>query len=438
MHVLLECEVFSSNISHKLKTERFRRRKQRKTLKRQRRNKKRKHSRTAKLSEYSSPVISCLNNAAFALPTNGYAPAVILKIPKVFCLSRKPDESILFLRKLYGAVINPEVIRIHFDHTQCEVLGVCASTVMDIILVEGQKWRKSIKKPIEYSGDLLLGNHLSKNPEVDKLLKVSGILEHLGIAHEHYDEIESLELLKDGTSSEIAERVIEYINRSLHRHGLMLTDRGNNYFGKLLGEIADNCYQHGGPEATWYTLGHYSYDNESSSGKCQLVILDFGQTIYEGLKKAATPTMQHRITHYVKRTRSWFSVQESEETLYTLFSLQQRASRFAARNDAVRGNGTVVFLDAFQRLFAGDTKAEKSLLSITSGKCSILFDGTYLLEEVTYEGQYKNKVIAFNAENNLKKPPDHRYVRSMHNGFPGTVISLELHISKTLISRKEG
>lgn len=434
---IFDREVFLSNTSHKLKVDRFLRRKQRKALKRQRRSKKRKHNKNGLASGYSSRVITCLNNAAFAFPNDRHDSIVNFKIPKIFCLSREPNASILFLRKLYGAIMDPEVRSIHFDHTKCEVLGVCASTVMDVILVEGEKWRKSINNPIMYGGVLLPRNRLSENPEVDKLLKISGIWEHLGIKHESYDEIEALKLQKDGESSEIAENVIEYINRSLHRHGLMLTNRGNNYFGKLLGEIADNCYQHGGPNATWYTLGHYSYDRESASGKCQLVILDFGRTIYEGLKMDATVSMQERIKHYVRHTRSWFQTQESEETLYTLFSLQQRASRFAAKNDSVRGNGTVVFIDAFQRLFAGNSKDRKSLLSITSGKCSILFDGTYLLNEVTYSSQYKNKIIAFNKENDLKKPPDHRYVRSINNGFPGTIISMELHINNSLISRKE-
>lgn len=119
-----------------------------------------------------------------------------------------------------------------------------------------------------------------------------------------------------------------------------------------------------------------------------------------------------------------------------MFSLQQRVSRFALRREVVRGNGTVAFLEAFQQLLVENMGQDKSLLSITSGKCSILFDGTYSFDEITYDGGYKNKIIAFNQDNDLKKPPDHRYVRSIENGFPGTVISIELHISNTHISRK--
>lgn len=77
------------------------------------------------------------------------------------------------------------------------------------------------------------------------------------------------------------------------------------------------------------------------------------------------------------------------------------------------------------------------LLSITSGRCSILFDGTYQLKEVQYGDRYRNKIIAFNKENDLTKEPDHRYVRSIKHGFPGTVISMEMHISDEHILRKD-
>lgn len=441
MHIPIANKEWHQKISHRVKEERTLRRRQRKALKRQRKRKKVKHKKESPLTEYSSPVMTCLNNSSFALPFKSDESAVKFKVPKVFCMSRNPDESIQFLRKLYGAATNLLIRSIQFDYTACVHLGICALTVMNVILTECCKWRKSLKSPIEYTNKVLSGFWLSQNSEIDKLLKVSNVLNHSGMSDKplsnQYDSIESLSLQIGGNSSDVATLVIDYINRSLYRHNLMLTARGKNHFGKLLGEIVDNCHQHGGPETIWYTLGHYSYDVKSNSGKCRLTIFDFGQTIYEGLKKGATKSMQKRINHYVRRSRVWFSSQESEETLYTLFSLQQRASRFASKKDAVRGNGTVVFLDAFQRLFATEDDQDKSLLSITSGKCSILFDGTYLLKEVTYEGKYTNKIIAFNSDNDLKKPPDHRYVRNIKNGFPGTIISMELHISNSHISKKE-
>lgn len=417
------------------KRNRFLRRRQRKAWKRQHLRNKAHKNKAANAQFYSSALITWLEKSEFAIIQN-YKEREFLAIPECFSFTRNPNETIFFLRKLYGIIMCPNVKQVFFDHSGCKNIGICASAIMDILLVECKKWRNSRNDEITFSGKLLKGKYISADHDVDTLLKASGILKHLGISHEKFLDVECLDLLKDESSSDIAEKIIDYINRALYRHGLYLTRKGANYFGKLLGEIADNCSQHGGEYATWYAQGHYSFDPISQNGKCQLVIVDFGDTIYEGLKNSSTKLMKKRIQKYIGRTRMLFPIRESEETLYTLFSLQQRASRFASKKDAVRGNGTAVFLDSFQRLFAG-SGSETSKLSITSGKCSIVFDGTYKLREVSYNGKYKNKIIAFNEENDLKKPPDKRYVQSIQQHFPGTVIAMELYINKDLIARKE-
>ena len=264
-------------------------------------------------------------------------------------------------------------------------------------------------------------------------------MKHFTSYNEPLEEVECLELIKNGESSDIAEKIIDYIERSLLRHELILTKEGKNHFSHLLGEISDNCREHGGEKAKWYTLGHYFFDKRTKKGKCQLVILDFGETIYEGLKNAETQNIRNKLQDYVNEAVEKFSITETEETLYTLFSLQQRVSRVEQDDGRARGNGTVTFLDAFQKLFNGNNSSKnKSMLSITSGKCSILFDGTYTLKEQTYENGQVNKIIAFNSENRLDMPPDKKYVRTLENFFPGTVISMELYIDDTLMRKEDG
>lgn len=76
------------------------------------------------------------------------------------------------------------------------------------------------------------------------------------------------------------------------------------------------------------------------------------------------------------------------------------------------------------------------MLSITSGHCSILFDGTYTMKSVKYNGGYENKIIAFNSNNELTKAPDQKYVRTLKNRFPGTIISMELYIDDSLVVKE--
>ena len=416
----------------------FLRRKQRKVLKQRRKFKKRSQKVHIKSSEYTSTVLTSMSRSSVPLHIKNKisGDVVNLKVPEVFCFSRNPDKAIEFINQVYSSAMNLSVKKLHFDHTNCTVMGVCASTIMDIILLQCKKWRDSVKNPINYSGNLLSGGRISKNVEVDRLLKASGILKHLNIYDKPIDAVECLSLIKNGESARVAESTIDYINRSLARHNLVLTPEGANHFGQLLGEISDNCSQHGGDGAVWYTLGHYSFNKQTSEGKCQLVILDFGNTIYEGLKNTATSTMKKKIDRYVKRSWTLFPSRESEETLYTLFSLQQRVSRFEQKG-IVRGNGTITFIDAFQNLFNNESSANRSMLSITSGRRSILFDGTYTLQEEVYPSGYRNKTIAFNSENKLNVPPDKNYVRTLKNKFPGTIISMELYINNALIDRKE-
>lgn len=357
---------------------------------------------------------------------------VELKVPEIFCFSKRPDETIAFLQELYGYLMNPQIKHIHFDHFTCKYLNVCASTTMDIILLEALKWRKSMGYGIQISGTIRNGK-LSNSEEVDSLLKISGIIKHLNIRNTSIPtNYENLELIECGESSKVAEKTIEYMNSSLRRHGFILTKLGNNYFGGFLGEIVDNCKNHSGNDGVWYTLGHYYYDEKTQVGKCKLTIFDFGQTIYEGLKNAPSKKALAKIKHYIKKT-ILFS-KKSEETYYTLFALQQRVSRIVNK-DIIRGNGTVTFIENLLNLFNSDIENHKSIFSITSGRCSILFDGTYGLEEKVFQNGYTNKTIAFNKNNNLYEEPDVKYVRTMTNYFPGTVISMDLTIDNKYLTR---
>ena len=131
---------------------------------------------------------------------------------------------------------------------------------------------------------------------------MSGLLNHLHITKEYaLPNTEKLPMLRNGDSSDVAKKTIDYLDRALTRHGYKLTKIGKNYFGRLLGEIVDNCQNHAGEHATWYTLGHYNYDIENNIGKCRLTICDFGNTIYESLKYHSTQRILKKVNHYTKK-----------------------------------------------------------------------------------------------------------------------------------------
>lgn len=67
-------------------------------------------------------------------------------------------------------------------------------------------------------------------------------------------------------------------------------------------------------------------------------------------------------------------------------------------------------------------------MCLVSGNTQILFDGTYWPREMDVDGE-RATVMAFNTVNDLRVPPDHRFVRKLEKFFPGTVLSLRLYLS---------
>ena len=435
--------MLTGNKKRRLQKLEYQRMKYRKWLKRKKGGNNKKtvaFERFHRVRQPASWVINFLEENKFGSTSLKRQKFVNMPIPETFCFIKNPEITIAFLKKLFAILNNPRVAEIHFNHGSCKHLGACASTVMDVLLMEGEAHRRALGIPIVLSGDLLPNGKISSDSEIDDFLKSSGILRHLDIEDEKNPNIESLELIEDGTSAEATGKIIEYLVKALERNGLKLSKDGVNYLGNLLGEITANC-RHGGEGAKWYTLGHYCADEETKFGKCKLVIFNFGDTIFQSLNAGANKALLKKMENYLRKGRSRFSKAFSSETLLTLFALQQRIScvpqRFSGtpqKNDDVRGNGTVEFLDAFQNLFQTGNPEKKSKLSITSGACSILFDGTYKLKEQKF-GDYTNRIIAFNDTNKLSDEPDTKYVRTLSNSFPGTVISMELFIDgKFLVS----
>ena len=68
-------------------------------------------------------------------------------------------------------------------------------------------------------------------------------------------------------------------------------------------------------------------------------------------------------------------------------------------------------------------------MAIISGNTNIIFDGKYNIQN-KIKGKDKFKVMTFNNSNNIEDKPDNKYVRSVENYFPGTIISARILINK--------
>jgi hypothetical protein len=127
--------------------------------------------------------------------------------------------------------------------------------------------------------------------------------------------------------------------------------------------------------------------------------------------------------------KSLWSKSFDEETLWTLYSLQQGITSVSI-DSYKRGNGSIQFIESFFNLKGTNENADDiSRMAIISGNTNIIFDGKYNIQN-KIKGKDKFKVMTFNNSNNIEDKPDNKYVRSVENYFPGTIISARILINK--------
>jgi hypothetical protein len=375
-----------------------------------------------------------------------------IHIPKVFSLIDNPDESIDVYNQIYNVIYKKGLKGIYFDHSSCDVLEISASTVMDVFVMHLEEYRKIRGRKLSFSGKL-------PPDEKNKIaLYVSGLLKHLKVSNsriirkieEAYKGIQTLELVSGGKhtptlkvststkSDDTQTKIIDYFKSCLATQGIVLNEDGTQYFLDLVGEAINNCELHSGSFCQWFTLGHYWM--QETYGECNIVLFNFGQTIYEGLKNNITSDDMKKSLEQLSNEHSkkgFFGIEKwDEETLWTLYALQDGVSRCRSDEEPDRGTGTVKLIDAFQQI--GDTiDGKKAKMSIISGRSCIYFDGEYRLQEEKF-GNEVRQIIAFNPENDLYLPPDKRYVTKLKNYFPGTVISMRFYLDKRFFEEKIG
>ena len=164
-------------------------------------------------------------------------------------------------------------------------------------------------------------------------------------------------------------------------------------------------------------------------------MFNFGNSIYESfLEDDASPTIVNSLRSLsdMHTKRGWFQSLRGtwdEETLWTLYALQERVSRFSGLpNNETRGNGTRDIVEFFSELGSPGT------MCIVSGHAYILFDGTYGFREIIRDGE-PLKIITFNKSGTLEEPPERAFVRRLPKAFPGTMVSIRLTLDERYLAR---
>jgi hypothetical protein len=281
------------------------------------------------------------------------------------------------------------------------------------------------------------------------MLVSSGILKHMGanvkLPAELLDRLRFSDLRvgrpsPPNVTSDIelaASSLAEFFDECLKTENHRLKEIWKSNLIQLVTEVLDNAEEHGSGQKIWYTIGYYNkFEQEDDGGECHIVIFNLGESIYESLNREDTSESlktqirdlareHHERGYFAIVNRSvglWIPMWE-EESLWTLYALQEGVSRFSNRPEGIdRGNGTVKMIEFFAELASG-----KPQMALISGRTHILFDGKYKLAPVAI-GNETRKVIAFNKSNDLRERPDPEYVRTLWDHFPGTLVSLRFQL----------
>lgn len=372
-----------------------------------------------------------------------------IEIPEVFSISENAEAAIELLRKTYTLCSNRKIREIKFDHSNCKSLGLSASTIMDIIVLAVNKYREKSGDPIDFSGDLprdrkardiLLASGLPYHLKADSLMQFDK--DHV----ERFETIKGVHSISANKADETATKLTIYFNKCLKTQNLELNNEGKRVLGRMLGEVISNCEIHGGDSSTWYTQGHYQIKEDNSYGEMQLLFLNLGETIYEGLKnKSTSAETKQKLCYIMKKQKQYINSRWDEEMIYTVFALQEGISRL--RDKRIngyegRGSGTVSMIEMFNDI--GESQSGlKPQMSIVSGNTQIVFTDNYKMKPVTFKNDAvfetgEKQIIAFNDKNDIYAPANPKNVIKMNQYFPGTVISLKFYLdSRYIISKKK-
>lgn len=367
-------------------------------------------------------------------------------IPEVFSIMLNPDETIDSLKEIFYYCINPNVSHIVFNHKECKELEIAASTIMDTIVLAANAYRK------KSGNELIISGSYPKDEKARKVLVASGLVKHLKIQKKDPVRTDNLILFhlangKSGLkqSGTIATRITDYYNKCLNTQNYQLTREGKRYLSKMFGEVVDNCEIHGGKDAVWYALGHYHKYNGNDYGELQIVIFNYGDTIYEQMVSSQTSDeTKEKIRYIIQKHQKLFNREWTKEELLTVFSLQEGISRLtdsSSIGSKKRGSGTAILMDTFYKI--GKTiNGEKPMFSLTSGRTHIIFDDKYVIERKKIEdevlGSGERRVIAFNNDNDIFQRADNHNVKRIKEYFPGTIISMKLYIDKKYLTEMKG
>lgn len=372
----------------------------------------------------------------------------VIRVPKEFSIITNPHDSYQTIAKVLACFFYQCCTTVRLDYVNCEKIDLITMVFLDAILKDIDTYMDKCKRAevLRYSRLSGMGGCNYYNDEINKMINSVGSPAIITKRRFNFEGVIPFRLLCFDSHAASADKklqqkeidttnVLEYINKCLNRFHKTLSKDAMMNLGYVVGETLINAEEHSSTGFR-YMIG-YMEDKKSKksehSGVFNFVIMNFGQTIYEKFKMSDNTDVNQECLIQMKNLsdrfvkRSLFMKRFKEETLWTLYTLQQGVTCVPEKR---RGNGTIQFIESFFKLKGNDDVDDISRMYILSGNTIIEFDGTYRLSESKDENGVSRGIISFNKSGSLDERPDSKYVKYVDDYFPGTAIFVRLLLNE--------
>lgn len=386
------------------------------------------------------------------LEQNKFRNVWTIKVPEVFSIIERPKESFDVIKKICSCFYHQCCQELTLDYVKCRYTDLLTQVFLDSVLMDIDRFLKICHRP-QYrryniiKSSVRLSTIGGKNYNDSILRMVNSVGSPANIINRRvefpdvipfrlirYDGVDSTDERRLGQKEHDTTLLIDYINDCLARVNKELTKDACKNLGYVIGETLINAEQHSSLKYR-YVIGYFEENTNKESGHfglLNLVIMNFGKTIYEKFKypEEGEDINEDSVREMEKlsgqfKWKKLFNDDLTEETLWTLYSLQRGVSCIPASIEK-RGNGTIKFIESFFNIKGNQGVDNISHMYLLSGNTRIDFDGTYRVQKDA-NGKSLGR-ITFNDSGSFQDKPNNKYVKHVDCYFPGTAIFVKLLI----------
>lgn len=376
--------------------------------------------------------------------------SVHLEIPKIFSMLEDPEGVLGLVSSFALTHQNRSISDVYVDFERVVVQDLGAHALLDKLVDE------IVAQVTFQQGRMGWKGNFPDDEAQQRFIKAMGIIRQLGLTKKYLAPVDAHNIhlferrcrhyVRDmkpvnpqdkSAQGNAAQRFIDHVNKCLVREGRELTPEGRAKLCDYVVEVIDNAENHAGM-VDWTIQGYV--DMALQEPVCEIVIFNFGKSIAESLDNlsAESYTMQSQVKPFLDfhNKNGWLSHHWRREDLLTLIALQGSVS---SRNESIsgtRGQGTADLIESFQAMNEErNAGAGAASMYLISGGTRILFDAKYRL----VRGEDGTRKIAFNEDNDLRKPPDPSCVMPLKNGqrLPGTIIGIKFIVRADIMQKTD-